>query len=67
MDLLTIDCFFYPAWLPFAVMKRVASSLNVGSLLAMGAIGLLSFAVIVLYRAFDIRQRMIKLRKKGLV
>ncbi len=44
-----IDPVFHPAWLPSAVMKRLASLLNVQSLLAAGAIGLLSFAVIVVY------------------
>lgn len=67
MDSSTIDRVFHPAWLPSAVMKRLASSLNVQSLLAAGAIGLLSFVVIVVYRGFDVRQRMIKLRRKGLV
>lgn len=67
MDSPMIDRIFHPTRLPSAVMEHLASSLNVRSLLAVGAIGLLSFAVIAAYRAFDIRQRMIKLQKKGLV
>lgn len=67
MDTSAIDRIFYRHWLLSAVMKRLASSFNVRSLLAAGAIGLLSFAVIFVYRAVNIRQRMIKLRKDGLV
>ena len=48
-------------------MERLALSLNVQWSLVAGATGLFCIFVTVAYRAFNIRQRTIKLRKMGLV
>ena len=53
--------------LPLLVMEHSKLSLNVPGLLMAGVIALLGFAGTIAYRTFDIRQRMIKLREKGLV
>ena len=48
-------------------MGRLAFSLNLEWLFVAGATGLFCIVVTVLYRAFSIRQRTVKLRKNGLV
>ena len=54
-------------WLFPAVMERLASPLNVRSLVATGAIVFLSFVVTFAYRALNIRRRTAELRRMGLV
>ena len=48
-------------------MERLSSFDNLSPLLVACAFGLLGFVAAAAFRAFNIRQRMIRLRRKGLV